>query len=158
MLQTPSPSSWPCLKRDTHHIWLPFVVTVSLTLPWTMVQQETWSVLLQLRCLEFTFSTGTSQPIRCRIRIPNMTDQPQKLQKHDRYQFPTGPTPPNQSNSLPRLQYTSRTLPNHSDSVHLDPDNYFPEDARELKNLWWFTTMMTILGCCRYRPSSASSA
>ena len=73
-----------------------------------------------------------------KIRIPNLTDQPQVLKRHEHFcqvhsvsvPAETEPFSSQCSSPTPRAQVDTKSKIVHSDFVHLDPDNTFPINVK----------------------------
>ena len=73
-----------------------------------------------------------------KIRIPNLTDQPQVLKRHEHFcqvhsvsvRAETEPFSSQCSSPTPRAQVDTKSKIVHSDFVHLDPDNTFPINVK----------------------------
>ena len=73
-----------------------------------------------------------------KIRIPNLTDQPQVLKHHEHFcqvhsvsvPAETEPFSSQCSSPTPRAQVDTKSKIVHSDFVHLDPDNTFPINVK----------------------------
>ena len=73
-----------------------------------------------------------------KIRIPNLTDQPQVLKRHEHFcqvhsvsvPAETEPFSSHCSSPTPRAQVDTKSKIVHSDFVHLDPDNTFPINVK----------------------------
>jgi hypothetical protein len=71
-----------------------------------------------------------------RIRIPNLSDRPQTLKRHEHFCQVSGSTVPNpiipETDSLPSSTPCTAPQPSvtHADTVKLDPDNIFPQETK----------------------------